>query len=582
MINKKWFALVGLVVVISMLLAACQPAPAATQAPAPASTQAPAAPASTQAPAAPAATQPPAPATQAPAAPAAPTVAPADLADTLTYGLATTFDKLDPNATTFTVVGRMMMHVAETLLWQAELGKFEPNLATEWSVNPDATEYTFKLRQGVKFSDGTPFNAEAVKFTFDRIIDPATKSQSALSQIGPYKETVIVNDYEITVKFNSPYAPFLDSVSTPTLGIVSPTAYKKVGEADWGIKALVGTGPYLLDSYVPDSEVVLVRNDNYWGGARKEYTGPARIKKIVYKVIADQSARMASLETGETNFIEDVPELDYNRIKSDPTFVSVGLVQPGSGHSLMMNVKNPPMDQLPVRRAVQLAIDNKGMVESVWNGIGTPSCGPLTQAVFGFDKATCDMYPYNVDEAKKTLEDAGWKDTKGTGVREKDGKPLDLGLYYRADDPVSTSMAEYFKGDMAKIGIKVTLNGLARSGYFDAVRKGLHHFQFWWETGTDPDVLRVLFYSKNANGGTNRNNYENPEMDKLIDEAAGTTDPAKRVQLYAQIQKKVKDEAVMAFFDDPLTLYAHTPKLEGVIYYQGGIYNDFYAATLKK
>jgi peptide/nickel transport system substrate-binding protein len=192
------------------------------------------------------------------------------------------------------------------------------------------------------------------------------------------------------------------------------------------------------------------------------------------------------------------------------------------------------------------------------------------------------MYPYSPEEAMKTLDNAGIKDTNGDGVREYNGKPLDLGLYYRADDPTSSAMAEYFKGDMAKIGISITLNGLSQSGYFDAVRSGKHHMQFWWETGTDPDVLRVLFHSSNAGGGTNRNNYVNEEMDSLIDQAAGTTDAAKRVELYAKIQKKVKDEAIMAFFNDPNTLYGHTAKLKGVTYYLGGNYPYFFGATLEK
>jgi peptide/nickel transport system substrate-binding protein len=584
MINKKWFALVGLVVVVSMLLAACQPAPAATQAPAPASTQAPAAPASTQAPApastqasAPAATQPPAPATQAPAAP----VAPADLADKLTVGLWTTFDNLDPNATTYTVVGGITMHVAETLLWEAEPGKFEPNLATEFTSNADATEYTFKLRQGVKFSDGTPFNAQAVKFTFDRIVDPATKSQTALSLIGPYKETVIVDDYDIVVKFSSPYAPFFDSIAQPQMGIVSPTAYAKAGAANWGITTLVGTGPYLLSSYVPNSEVVLERNDNYWGGARTEYKGLARIKTLDYKIIIEPASRFASLQTGETQFIEYVPEENFASLKGDPNFVTVQLVQPGSGQNLMMNVKNPPLDDLQVRLAIEQGIDKAGMIASVWSGYGTPGCSILTSSIFGFDPKSCNLYPYNVDKAKQILEADGWVDN-GSGVREKNGKPLDLGIYFQSNNNLSVLEAQYFQADMAKIGIKITLNGLANAGYFDAVRSGKHHFQFWNETATDPDVVRILLYSKNAGGGTNRNNYVNPEMDQLIDKAAGTTDSAQRLQYYAQIQKMVEDQAIMVNFEDPALLYANSVKLNGVIYYSGGNYYNFYAATLSK
>jgi peptide/nickel transport system substrate-binding protein len=491
-----------------------------------------------------------------------------------------TFDKIDPNATTFSRVGKIGMHIADPLVWQPQPGTFEPGLATEWSINADATEYTFKLRQDVKFHDGTPFNAAALKFTYDRIADPATKAQTALSLLGPYKETEVINDYEVKVRFNTPFAPFLDSLSSSYLTPISPTAYQRVGAENWGITEYVGTGPYKLQSYTPDSEVVLVRNPDYnWAPAFAGVNGPAKISQIVFKIITEPATRIASKETGEVNFVEDVPEIDFNRMKDNPDFVSLAVPQPGSGWSLMMNVQNSPMDQLAVRRAIQLASDKQGMITSIWNGIGQVGCGPITHATFAFDEATCSMYTYSIEEAQKTLEDDGWVDSDGDGTREKDGKPLVIGHYYNADSALSQLMADYMKSDLAKVGIQVELNGLSRSGYFDAVRSGKHHTQNWWDTGTDPDVVRVLLYSKNAGGGTNRNNYINPEMDTLIDAAAGTTDSAERVELYKQIQKKVMDEAIMVFYNDPTTLYVHDQTLQNPVMYLGGNIPYFYPAS---
>ena len=165
-------------------------------------------------------------------------------AGTLIYGMGGTFPNLDPNATTLTEVSRITLHIVEPLVFEPQLGTFEPALATSWSVNEDASEYTFELRRGVTFSDGTPFNAAAVKFTFDRIVDPKTKSQTAFSLIGPYAGTEIINDYEVKVKFSSPFAAFMDSVASPCLGIISPTAFQRIGAANWGVTALVGTGPF--------------------------------------------------------------------------------------------------------------------------------------------------------------------------------------------------------------------------------------------------------------------------------------------------------------------------------------------------
>ena len=595
-----------LLMIVMVMLAACG-APAATT-PAAAPTSAAAEPTVAAEPTTEAAATEAAPdaaATEAPAEPteaaestaeSAATAAPAEAAATtapaagsaaddsvFTYALAGTFDKLDPNATTFSRVGRVALHIVDPLVWQSEPGVYEAGLATEWSANADATEYTFKLREDVTFHDGTPFNAEAVKFTFDRIVDPETKAQTAFSLLGPYKETQVINDYEIKVVFNSSFAPFYNSLSTSYLAPVSPTSFERVGAADWGITEVVGTGPYKLESFTPDSEIVLIRNEDYnWGPAFANATGPSKLSKIVWKIIAEPSTRIATLESGETNFVEEVPEIDFSRIQENPDFTSISVPQPGSGHSLMMNQQLPPMDDLAVRRAIQLASDKEGMIATIWNGIGEPGCGPITHATYGFDEATCSMYPYNVEEANKTLEEAGWVDSDGDGIREKDGTKLTIGHYYRAEAAVSSQMADYMKADLAKIGIEVELNGLSQSGYFDAVRAGKHHTQNWWDTGTDPDVVRILLYSKNAGGGTNRNNYINEEMDKMIDDAAGESDPAKRVELYAAIQKKVMDDALMVFYNDPMSLYAHTNKLENPIMYLGGNYPYFYGASLSE
>src|SRR5579864_6097953 len=162
----------------------------------------------------------------------------------LFYGLTNKFDTLDPNVTTFSDVARMAYHMFDPLLWESKAGVFVPGLAEKWEVNADATQYTFHLRRDVKFHDGTPFNAEAVKFTFDRIVDPALKSQSAFSAIGPYDSSAVADPYTVVVKFKDPYAPFLSSVAQSLLSPVSPDAVKKYGK-DFGTHP-VGTGPFKI------------------------------------------------------------------------------------------------------------------------------------------------------------------------------------------------------------------------------------------------------------------------------------------------------------------------------------------------
>ncbi|MBA3891379.1 MAG: ABC transporter substrate-binding protein [Gemmatimonadaceae bacterium] len=503
------------------------------------------------------------------------------IAQTITYGMGGNFDQVDPNLTTFTRVGRVTLHVVEPLVWQPTAGVFEGALATSWSVNDDATEYTFQLRDDVTFHDGTPFTAEAVKFTFDRIVDPEMKAQTAVSLIGPYERSEILGEHEVKIVFSRSFAPFLDSASKPNLGIISPTAYAAAGEEAWGMDALVGTGPFRFVSYTPGDEIVLERYDEYaWGAEFLGMTGPSAIERLVYKIIPEPSTRTASIETGETDFIEEVAAIDFGFLDGRRGIQTLAVPQSGSGWSLMMNAMNPPMDELAVRRAIQLASDSEGMTVSIWNGIGEVPCGPISSITFTFDPATCEMYPYDPEGARATLEADGWIDTDGDGIRERDGQRLVIGHYYRADSAQSVEMADFMKADLATVGIEVELNGLSSAGYFDAVRAGQHHTQNWWDPFTDPNSMRILFHSDNAGGGTNRNNYIDAEMDELLAQGAATPDPERRAEIYAQIQAKVKDEAIMVFYNDPASLYAFSADLHGVVYFGAGQYPYFYTATV--
>jgi peptide/nickel transport system substrate-binding protein len=181
-----------------------------------------------------------------------------------------------------------------------------------------------------------------------------------------------------------------------------------------------------------------------------------------------------------------------------------------------------------------------------------------------------------VDAANKALEDAGWVDTNGDGIREKNGKNLVIDHYYRSDDPVTSVIAPFLKDNFTKIGIDFELHGGVGTGYFDAVRSGKHNTQMWWETLTDPDMLiRPVLYSAFIHGGTNRNNLVDHDLDAMLDKAAGEPDQAKRAELYHEILKSVEDKAYMVTLINQEILYANTDKLTGVIYYMSGTYPYF-------
>ncbi|MDR7544236.1 MAG: ABC transporter substrate-binding protein [Armatimonadota bacterium] len=503
-------------------------------------------------------------------------LAQAQATGTLTYGMAGGFDTLDVTVTTFTRVGRIGLHVVDPLVWSVGPGRYAPGLATSWTVSPDATAYTFKLREDVKFHDGTPFTAEAVRVTFDRIVDPETRAQTAFSFIGPYERTEVLDRYTVRVRFKSPHAAFLNGASSPYLGIVSPAALQKYGR-DFGRVVFVGTGPFMLQSYRTDAEVTLVRNPNYnWGARIFKHEGLPYLRNIVYRIIPEEATRVATLETGETLFIEDVPVTDYQRFKNSREKVLLEIPQAGSGWSLMMNQQRTPTNELALRRAVMHAIDKDGLVRTVWNNVFKAACSPLTSNMFGFDPETCKKVTYNPDQARRLLEEAGWR-LGPDGIRVRGGERLRLEFYLQPTPQKNQEMAAFIQANLKQVGIEVNLNVLARAGYLDAVRQGRHHLQYWWDTGTDPgQMLRILFHSRNAGGGTNRNNYRNPEMDRLIEQIEATADPARRRELIARAQQKAIDDAVMVYLADPPSLYAHDRSVSGVWVDWGGNYPYFY------
>ena len=463
----------------------------------------------------------------------------------LIYGAPTRFDTLDPNVTTSSAVGRVAYHLFDPLVWEARAGEFLPGLAEKWEVNAAADQYRFVLRKDVKFHDGTPLTA----------VDPELKSQMAFSEIGPYESSTVVDRYTVVVKFKRPFAPFLSSVAQSVLAPVSPEAVRKHGK-DFGSHP-VGTGPFKFDSYTPDSVVRMVRNPDYrWAPTFFKHPGPAYLDAISWRLIPEPATRLAALRSGEVHLIDDVPTQDYRNLQRDPAIQLLQGDLAGSGWSMMINVTKPPTDDVRVRQALEWGVDRAAMVRAIWQGVPKPACSPLTAVMFGYDSATCSVYRYDAKKAGEILDEAGWK-MGPAGVRRKDGQDLALALYYRSDNSDFTAMATFLQSMYQPIGIRIDLNGLAQAGYFNAVRAGQHNLQFWWDTRTDPDMVRMLLYSANANGGTNRNRYKNAEMDKLIDDAAGTTDPVRRKRLYAEIQMKVLREAVMVFFADPLNVFAY-------------------------
>ncbi|MFN8500705.1 ABC transporter substrate-binding protein [Kouleothrix sp.] len=466
---------------------------------------------------------------------------------------------MDPQVTNFDSTIRVTLNICEPLVWEPEPGKFVPGLAESWEISDDAKTYTFKLKQGVKFHDGTPFNAEAVKFTFDRVMDPATKAGQSHDQLGPYDHTEIVDDHTVKVVMKQGYAPLLTNLNG-YLGIVSPTAVKKDPAAF--ARAPIGTGPFMFKEWVPKDHITLVKNPDYnWGSSFFKHTGPAYLDEVIFKIIPEGSVRTGALKSGEVQYADDIDPLEYEALKSDKQFVAIEKGQPGSGYVLLLNTTSTgPINDPQVRLAMEYAVDREGLNKSVFQGLNKVAFSPLMQPTFGYDASTQQLYQFDPEKAKQILNAAGWAEGSD-GIREKGGQKLAINFPI-ISRPNDKAMAESIQASLRDVGIDFKITPLERAAYTEARKQNKYDAGFMWFSYGDPDVLRTIFHSANVDA-FNRAKYQVPEVDKLLEDAAATTDAAKRKDLYAQVQQRVLKDVVVVPLVDTVTHNAKRAEVTG-------------------
>jgi peptide/nickel transport system substrate-binding protein len=470
---------------------------------------------------------------------------------TFTYALDQTGDTLDPEVTTYAVTNKININVFDPLVWQAPDLTFVPGLAESWEIAPDGKQYTFHLRQDAKFHDGNPVNAEAVKFSWDRIMDPETKSKTAIGQMGSFTQAVVVDEYTVRAEFADPNATFLDSVSQSYCSPISPAAVEKFG-ADFAHN-LVGTGPYMLKEWVENDHVTLVKNPDYnWAPSIFGHQGPGYLDEIVFKMIVDGATRTGTLESGETDGIDSVAPKDVGLFADNPDYQVLNAPVPGIPNVLALNTEKAPTNELPVRQALNFGIDKQTIITSLYFDQYVPAYGPLNAATFGFDESLKSLYPYDPAKATALLDEAGW--TVGSdGIREKAGQKLAVSYY---TDGTYDLAAPLIQAQWKEIGVDTQINSMAYNALIPLVTKGEANIGSIGWIQADPDVVRYLLYSKNIDTGYGWTRFRSEELDNLIVSASGEVDPEKRKALYAQIQQITMQNALIVPVYDLAAIYA--------------------------
>ncbi len=446
---------------------------------------------------------------------------------------------LDPQVSTAANDFRIATNVYEGLVrFASGTLEIEPALATEWTISDDGLVYTFTLREGVTFHDGTPFNAEAVKFTFDRMLD----EEHPYYETGPFPlsfnfadvtETRVVDEYTVEFTLGQPFAPFLTNLATNTGGIVSPTAVAEYGD-DFG-RNPVGTGPFRFAEWQSNTRVVVERNPDYWGE-------PAGVEAVVFRPVTDANTRVAEMLSGGLDIMVEVPPDNVAMFADDPTFTVYDAVGPHVWY-VMLNAKEGPFADPLVRQAANYAVNKETLVNDVLQGTADVSAGPIPPAFNWAYNEAVEPYPYDPDMARQLLEESGVEDLAVTFYVTEGGSGM--------LDPVPMGTA--IQADLEAVGFDVTIETYEWNTFLANVNPGLEGkadmAEMAWMT-TDPDTLPFLTLRTAAwpdEGGFNSSYYSNIDVDEMLDQARMSTDIEERAALYRDIQQVVHDEAPWIF-----------------------------------
>ncbi len=465
--------------------------------------------------------------------------------NTLVYGRGADSISLDPSQATDGESHKVSKEVFDTLVeYKKETTEVQPGLAESWETSSDGKTWTFHLRKGVKFQDGTDFNADAVAFNFNRWMDPKDPTHKGGDfsyysyMFGGFKgdaghvikAVTAVDPNTVKFELNKPQGPFLNNLAMESFGIASPTAVKKDPVAF--NQHPVGTGPFTFVSWKKNDSIVLEKNKDYW------QAGKPKLDKIIFRSIPDNAARFTALQSGDIDIMDGMNPDDAAVVKGNSNLQL--FEQQGMNVAyLAFNTTKKPFDNVKVRQAINYAVNKQAIIKNFYAGMAEPAINPIPKVMWGYNDQVKD-YEFNLAKAKELLKEAGYPD----------GLTID---FYAMQDPRpympnGKKIAEYVQQDLAKIGVKTNIISYEWSTYKERVENGEAQMAFfgWIGDNGDPDnFLYVLLDKDNTRtpGAGNIAFYKNNQLHDILIQAQALTDQKQRTELYKQAQTIIKADA---------------------------------------
>lgn len=431
--------------------------------------------------------------------------------------------------------------IYEPLVSYEEGGEIEPHLAESWTVSEDGLEYTFKLREGVQFTDGSSLTSEVVKKNFDAVL--ANKnSHSWLGVINVLDKIEVVDELTFKMVLTQAYYPALQDLAVVRpVRMLGEAGFPEDGDTSKGITEPVGTGPWVLDEYKTDEYAVFKRNPDYWGESPE-------LEEVTIKIIPDAETRVLAFEKGELDLIygEGVVSMDsFNYLKETGEYTT-DLSDPVATRTMLVNSTSEKLSDLNVRLALHHGFDKQAMVEGITLGL-EEKADSILSSNFPYAQEDIEAVEYDVEKAASYLDEAGWKLASGGAVREKDGQPLELELIYDKTDPIQKAMAETLQAEWSAIGVKLNIAGLELTEQIERRKAGNFDVDFWYNYGAPYDPHSMINVVAEDGWGVSEAHSNLPmkaELDEQVREALASTDETKRQELYGTILTTLQEQSV--------------------------------------
>lgn len=446
----------------------------------------------------------------------------------------------------------------DTLVSITEDG-YEGCLAESWTVSEDGKVYTFKIRDGVTFSDGTVCDANAILANFNAIIENKER-HTWLEMMNLLVGVSAPDDHTFVIELSEAYYPMLTELGCiRPFAMISPNCMIDGSTKD-GVNGYIGTGPYVLSDFETDQYAVFERNENYWGEKPE-------IEKITVKVIPDNQTRIMALESGEIDLIFGKNMLDADAISQyvESDKFEVALSDPTSTRHIVLNTTNDILSDTAVRQALQHATNRTAISEGIFYGLEQPA-DTLYAATIPYCDVELKPYEYSTETASNMLDEAGWV-MGSSGIREKDGKKLELDLLYNSDSVTEKTISEYLQSEYLKLGISLNIHGEEEQSYRDNMKAGNFDmvFNICWGMPYDPQsslaAMRAPVYGDFA---AQQGLADKKEIDQAITNILITTDEEERQELYRFVLTRLHEDAVYIPLTFECNKALYTKDLKGV------------------